>query len=274
MRKLFLGTALVGLAGLTLTACHQSNFHTSIPVKMASTTSCPTPTQVVNDMKQLTPIPIQVLKVSQSVITGLCQVEAKVNGIPNVFYISKNGKYFVPGNIIDLATKQNLTQEAQLKMLAMNKADMKILRQDTAFTYYEGKSYYKNAPKTNKYIYMITDPKCPFCHHAEPIVQKWADKNKVAVRVVMDPLPIHPGSKQSAIGLYCAKKGWNSFHAAYNAKKPLAQCKKGEEYIAKSTQDMVKLGIMGTPTFVCPNGQVHVGMPMNEEQMNSWCKNK
>jgi len=51
MKKLFLGTVLVGLAGLTLTACHQSNFHTSIPVKMASTTSCPTPTQVVNDMK-------------------------------------------------------------------------------------------------------------------------------------------------------------------------------------------------------------------------------
>ena len=274
MKKLFLATALVGLAGLTLTACHQSNFHTSIPVKMASTTSCPTPTQVVNDMKQLTPIPIQVKKVSPSVITGLCQVEAKVNGMPNVFYISKNGKYFVPGNIIDLATKQNLTQETQMKMMAMNKADMKILKQDTAFTYYKGKSYYKNAPKTNKYIYMITDPKCPFCHHAEPIVQKWADKNKVAVRVVMDPLPIHPGSKQSAIGLYCAKKGWNSFHDAYNAKKPLAQCKKGEEYIAKSTKDMVKLGIMGTPTFVCPSGQVHVGMPMNEEQMDSWCKNK
>jgi len=271
MKKVLLVSALTGL---TLVACHQGGMNTSIPVKMASTTSCPTPTQVVTDMKQLTPIPIQVVKVSQSVITGLCQVEAKVNGMPNVFYISKNGKYFVPGNIIDLATKQNLTQETQMKMMAMNKADMKILKQDTAFTYYKGKSYYKNAPKTNKYIYMITDPKCPFCHHAEPIVQKWADKNKVAVRVVMDPLPIHPGSKQSAIGLYCAKKGWNSFHDAYNAKKPLAQCKKGEEYIAKSTKDMVKLGIMGTPTFVCPSGQVHVGMPMNEEQMDSWCKNK
>jgi thiol:disulfide interchange protein DsbC len=96
----------------------------------------------------------------------------------------------------------------------------------------------------------------------------------VAVKVVMDPLPIHPGSKQTAIGLYCAKKGWNSFYNAYNAKKPLPQCKEGEDYIDKSTQDMMKLGIMGTPTFVCPNGHVHVGMPANEEQLASWCKNK
>ncbi|MFP3256638.1 MAG: DsbC family protein [Candidatus Nanopusillus acidilobi] len=274
MKKVAFVSALVGLAGLTLTACHQSSFHASTPVKMATASSCPTPTQVTTDMKQLTPIPIQVKKVSPSVIAGLCQVEAKVNGMPNVFYISKDGKYFVPGNIIDLATKKNLTQEAQMKMMAMNKDDMKILEQDTAFTYYNGKSYYTNVPQTNKYIYMISDPKCPFCHHAEPIVQKWADKNNVAIKVIMDPLPIHPGSKQTSIGLYCAKKGWNSFHDAYNSKKPLAQCEEGEKYIDKSTQDMMKLGIMGTPTFVCPNGQVHVGMPMNEGQMDTWCKSE
>jgi len=271
MKKVLFASAL---AGLTLVACNQSNFHASIPVKMAQNPSCPTPTQVEIDMRQLTPIPIEVKNVSPSVIAGLCQVSAKVNGMPNVFYVSKDGKYFVPGNIIELATKKNLTQEAQMKMMAMNQNNMKTLEQDVAFTYYNGKSYYTNAPQTNKYIYMITDPKCPFCHHAEPIVQKWADKNGVAVKVVMDPLPIHPGSKQTAIGLYCAKKGWNSFYNAYNDKTPLPQCKEGEKYTDKSTQDMMKLGIMGTPTFVCPNGQVHVGMPANEEQLSSWCKNK
>ena len=271
MKRVLFATAL---AGLMLTACHQGGINSSIPNPTTSPAGCPSPTQVVTDMKHLTPIPIQVVKVLKSPISGLCQVEAKVNGMPNVFYISKGGKYFVPGSIIDLVTKKNLTREARLKMMAMNKTDMKMLKQDTAFTYYDGKSYYKNTPQTNKYIYMITDPKCPFCHHAEPIVQKWADKNKVAVRVVMDPLPIHPGSKQTSIGLYCAKKGWNSFHNAYNSKKPLTQCKKGEKYIAKSTKDMMKLGIMGTPTFVCPNGQVHVGMPTNEGQLDSWCKSK
>jgi len=269
MKKVLLVSALTGL---TLVACHQGGINTSIPIKTVSNPSCPTPKQVTTDMAQLTPIPIQVKKVSPSVIAGLCQVEARINSMPNVFYISKDGRYFVPGSIIDLATKQNLTQEAQMKMMKIIKNDMKTLKQDTSFTYYEGKSYYKNVPKASKYMYMISDPKCPFCHHAEPIVQKWANKNKVVIRVIMDPLPIHPGSKQVAIGLYCAKKGWNSFHDAYNAKKPLAQCKKGEEYIAKSTKDMVKLGIMGTPTFVCPNGQVHVGMPMNEEQIGSWCR--
>ena len=271
MKKVLFTSALVGL---TLVACNQSSINNAIPRPMVEAQNCPTPTQVEIDMKQLTPIPIQVKNVSPSPIAGLCQVEAKVNGMPNVFYISKDGKYFVPGSIIDLATKKNLTQEAQMKMMALNKEKMKILDQDVAFTYYKGKSYYNNVPQTSKYIYMISDPKCPFCHQAEPIVKKCADKNGVAVKVVMDPLPIHPGSKQTAIGLYCAKKGWNSFYNAYNAKKPLAQCKEGEEYIGKSTQDMMKFGIMGTPTFVCPNGQVHVGMPANEEQLQSWCKNK
>jgi len=269
MKKVLLTSAL---AGLTLVACNQGGVNSSIPRPMVSSSACPTPTQVVTDMRQLTPIPIQVEKVSPSPIAGLCQVEAKVNGMPNVFYISNNGKYFVPGSIIDLTTKQNLTQEAQMKMMALNQDKMKTLDQDTAFTYYQGKSYYTNAPQSSKYIYMITDPKCPFCHQAEPIIQKWADKNGVAVKVIMDPLPIHPGSKQTAIGLYCAKKGWNSFHDAYNAKKPLAQCKEGQDYIDKTTQDMMKLGIMGTPTFVCPNGHVHVGMPASEAQLGSWCR--
>ncbi len=238
-------------------------------------TKCPSQNTITTNIEHFTPPGAKVNVVAEKPlkqIKGLCEVVVKINGgLPTVIYTDPKGNYFIAGQLLNAITKENLTEKTMNQFLKVSKNEESNLNQYVAFSYYNGKSYFgTNPPPADKYIYLITDPKCPFCHEAEPLIQKWADKNGVEVRVILFPLPIHPGAFQSAVGLWCNKKGWNSLHAAYNAKSPLPQCKDGEVFINKSMQEAVKLGVQGTPTIIGMDGKIHPGAPSSEKQLDEW----
>ena len=278
MRKLIKAGLLMSPV-LFLTACHQSQVAENVPVKVASLkpsiAGCPSDSTITDIVHRFTP-PNASVKVLEDKplkeISGLCQVVVKINNAPpTVVYMSSDGKYMIPGQLIDTTTKENLTQKTLQKFMVVSKSEMKNLDQYVAFSYYKGKSYFgTNPPQAKKYVYLVTDPRCPFCHEAEPIIQKWADKHSVEVRVIYFPLPIHPGSFQYAVGLWCNKKGWNSLHEAYKAKQYMSQCDAGKQFVQKSMIEAQKLGIGGTPTLIGPNGHIHTGAPQNTETLDKW----
>lgn len=269
--KYFIGLSLLGVANLlALTVSSCSKFESA---------SCPSTKTLVTNIKHFTPPNASVDIVAKQPlkqIKGLCEVVLKINGGPaNIIYTDPAGKYIIAGQLLNAITKQNLTQERVQQFLKVSKNEIPSLNQYVAFSYYNGKSYFgTNPPPADKYIYLITDPKCPFCHEAEPLIQRWADKNNVEVRVILFPLPIHPGAFQSAVGLWCNKKGWNSLHDAYNQAKPLPQCQAGENFINSSMQEAQKLGVEGTPTIIGMDGKMHPGAPSSEEELNKWLKAK
>jgi len=257
----------VGITAVGLNACSKLG---------VGTTKCPSNKILIENIGHFTPPGAKVDVVAEKPlkqIKGLCEAVIKINdGPPNVIYTDPKGNYFIAGQLLNAITKQNLTEETMNQFLKVNKNQQSSLTQYVVFSYYKGKSYFgTNPPAADKYIYLITDPKCPFCHNAEPIIQKWADKNNVEVRVILFPLPIHPGAFQSAVGLYCNQKGWNSLHDAYNAKAPMSQCPQGETFIKNSMQEAMKLGVEGTPTIICMNGKMHPGAPSSEDQLTKWC---
>jgi len=264
--KFFKPSLVLALAifGIGLNACSK-----------LQTTKCPSNNTIITNVEHFTPPGAKVQVVAEKPlkqIKGLCEVVIKINGgPPNVIYTDPKGNYFIAGQLLNAITKQNLTEETASQFLKVSKNEESGLNQYVAFSYYKGKSYFgTNPPPAEKYIYLITDPKCPFCHEAEPLIQKWADKNGVEVRVILFPLPIHPGAFQSAVGLWCNKKGWNSLHDAYNAKAPLSQCKDGEAFIKNSMQEAMKLGVQGTPTIIGMDGKMHPGAPSSEKQLDQW----
>lgn len=247
--------------------------------------ACPTPQEAVKLLQKTVTNPkvhiqFKVLKVKPVPQSDLCELVVKVN-IPNVgpastfpqiAYVTNNSKYFIYGTLLNLQNGENITSLESMKYRRIGKNRMQMLKKYTAFSYYKGKSYFNSIPKAEKYIYFITDPKCPFCHESEPMLQKWADKNDVEIRVVYDPLPIHPNSYQTAVGLYCHKKGWKSLEKAYNTPTYLSQCKEGETFIKESTKLAPKVGATGTPTFINQYGEVFIGMPPNTKYMDLWLK--
>ncbi len=204
----------------------------------------------------------------------LCQVVAEVSGQKNAFLITPDAKW-VFTNAIDSATGKDVLalQNAQYEQALLKKREQNLLKMNldkyVAFTYYNGKSYYSNPPKYDHYIYFITDPKCPFCHDTEKLLMDWANKNHVAVKVIVLALPIHPGSFRTSVGLYCNQKGLNALHQAYNSSSSfLSQCPAGKQYEDTIRKEIMP-NILGTPTFIGENKKIIPGAVANEDQFNT-----
>jgi thiol:disulfide interchange protein DsbC len=217
--------------------------------------ACPTEDKVKASMKEFIPQEFKVESVQAlKEISGLCEVVIKVDAQPLVFYTDKEMKYVMVGNLLSLADKKNITRERQQKFMKVSQDLLKELEKHTDFAF--GKV------GSQKYIYLWTDPDCPFCKRSEPIVEKWANEKGVEVRVILFPLPIHPQAFGKSVALVCDKKGWEEYKSGYNSNN---QCEDGKKKIENNLQLAEKYGINGTPTFIGMNGKIHAGLPTEKD---------
>ena len=241
MKKL----AVLGLllsASFLLNNCQQSK-------------ACPTEDKIKAGVKDLIPQEFKVESVQMlKDIPGLCEVVIKVGAQPLVFYTDKEAKYVLAGSLISLADKKNITRERQQEFMKLSQEQLKELEKYTDFTFGEKSS--------GKFIYKFTDPDCPFCKRSEPIVEKWAKEKGVEVRVILFPLPIHPGAFPKSVSLICDKKGWEEYKSGYKSEN---QCEDGKRKVEENLALGERIGIGGTPTFVGSNGKIHSGLPTEED---------
>jgi thiol:disulfide interchange protein DsbC len=132
---------------------------------------------------------------------------------------------------------------------------------------------------SEKYIYLFTDPDCEPCKEAEGIVEKWAMKKGVEVRVILFPsinelapicnqkgciFTLLPRSEAvgKAVSLICDKKGWEEYKRGYNSKN---QCKAGKKKIESNLKLGEEYGIEEAPTFIGMNGRVYAGVPTEQD---------
>jgi len=164
-----------------------------------------------------------------------------------VLYISADGRYIVNGNVIDLETKQNLTELTQraITKKAMDAYDKKKMITFSA----EGKPKY--------IISVFTDVDCPYCSMLHKEVPK-LNKAGVEVRYLMYPRA-GPGSPTftKSISAWCAE----------DQKKAIGIAKEGGIVVAKNCDNPVQeqfdlgqsLGVTGTPTLILEDGSVLPG---------------
>lgn len=180
--------------------------------------------------------------------TGLCQVVIKRAGGLNIFYVFPDSKTFVFGDIykegvfLSKATLERL-QEKEFSGFK-NEIDKVV-----AFSYKpEGAS---------KYIYMITDPDCPFCEKAKHLIKSWADERKVEIRVIFFPLEaLHPQAKDKSIKAICSGMKFEDY---INSKWIGNICDEGSKKINDSISLMRQMNVNGTPTFISSTGKRAVG---------------
>ncbi len=217
--------------------------------------NCPSKDQLKANLKDLIPGQFEVESVQPlKEMPSVCEVVLKVGPQPIIFYTSKDGKYMLAGNLIDLANKQNLTHVRQQELMRISQDLLKELQNHTDFVF--GKV------GSQKYIYLWTDPDCPFCKRSEPIVEKWAIDRGVEVRVILYPLPIHPQAFGKSVALICDKKGWEEYKSGYTSDN---QCEEGKKKIESNLLLAERYGIHATPTFIGMNGKIHVGVPTEQD---------
>ncbi len=221
---------------------------------------CPSKSKLKEKLKEIFHENWEIAAVEEIKGTELCAVVVKSGIRSMTIYVDKNVKYLFTGNLFDLKSKKNITAELSREYSKVSLEVLKKLEELTDLKFNSGK---------DKYVYFISDPDCPYCRKLEPIIKKWATKNDVEIRHIFYPLPMHPEAKDKAIDIICSDKGYEYVHKDF---EPKNLCEEGKKKVEENIKYLSKIGVTGTPTLIGMNGQVHVGLPRREEELNKLIK--
>lgn len=221
----------LGLICATLSACNQSGGKS--------------PEQLKEQIKKEIPGVDNIDAINSTPINGVSEV---VVG-RKIFYVTNDGKYFIFGNIIDVASKQSLTEQ---RTQELNKIDWNKLPLDLAIKEVNGNGSRK--------IAVFSDPECPYCQMFEKQVAPLL--KDTTIYTFLFPLPMHKEAKPDSIKIWCSKDRTATWTAWMRDKKPLptdTSCDtSGLEKAIKFGQDVAQ--IEGTPAIILENGQLLPGM--------------
>lgn len=250
---------LLSLALVPLAACGQT------PVSNQSTASAPavqTPAAKEADAdlaKTLTAKlektyagqQVKVQSVRTTPIPGLYEVVVSGN---QVIYVDSKADYMLVGDLIDVNTRQSLTEE---RTAELNKIDFSSLPLDQAIKEVRGNGKLK--------VVVFSDPDCPFCKRLEHEFVKMTD---VTIYNFMMPIAsLHPDAARKAEQIWCQPDRTTAWTQWMREGKMPPQAAACDNPVAETTSLGEQLGFTGTPTIVFPNGRTQSGYsPMPQLQ--------
>ncbi len=183
---------------------------------------------------------VKATKISATPIEGLYEV---IVG-SQVVYMSIDARYMIEGDLFDLKTQQNVSEDAKssIRLAAIEK-----LGEENMLIYKP-----KNVKNT---ITVITDIDCPYCRRLHSEIPDYM-KNNVEVRYVFMPLKGAADMKKT-ISVWCSD----------DRQLALDMAKAGGDIEEKTCDNPIKdhmnlareLGVRGTPAIVLENGKLLPG---------------
>jgi len=157
----------------------------------------------------------------------------------DLYYTDAEGNFLLHGQLIDTKRQQNLTEERQEKLLAI---DFAALPLKDAFTIVRGNGKRK--------IALFEDPNCGYCKRFERDLQK---VDNVTIHMFLYPI-LGPDSTEKSRNLWCSKdkaKAWLDWMVR-DALPAAASC--DTTALARNVEFGRKYKITGTPTMVFADG--------------------
>jgi thiol:disulfide interchange protein DsbC len=229
------------------------------PIKKSEAKSlpqCPAKEKIQEGILKTFPkLQFEVVRIEPTKIQGLCQVQLKIGPQYHLLYVDGQGEFALAGNLHELKTGKNLTQEAFQILNRLSPEELQQLESLTAFTLGQGK----------KGVYLVTDPQCPYCKQAESLLKKLVEKEDLQVRFVLFPLDSHKGAREQCISTICDNKGIAGYDSGHRSEN---QCPDGIKQIDSTMAFMQKKGINSTPTFIFMDG-IHLSGLLNEDSLRT-----
>jgi len=185
----------------------------------------------------------EVTSVVPAPIEGLLEIAVGAD----IFYVSRDGKYFFQGEIMDLDTRENITETARKKARAKYLAGFSA---DTAITFAADNERYK--------VLVFTDIDCPYCRKLH---REIADYNERGITVQYLFFPRSGPDTDSwakAEAVWCASSQQEALTRAKSG-EVLESLDCGDTPVAKHYQLGKDLGIAGTPAIFTEAGELIVG---------------
>ena len=199
------------------------------------------------DVKQLkSALAKYIPQASDAVITatpvnGLYQV--LVGG--QVVYMTKDARYLIDGDLMDMQTKVNMTESARgsIRQKALNE-----LGEDNMLVY-------KPKGEVKQTITVFTDIYCPYCRKLHNEMSQYMDKG-IKVRYIF--LPFNgKKSYDDSVSVWCAKDRNAALDAAKSGEE--LEHKTCDHPIDKHKALATTLSIRGTPAIMTEDGQLTPG---------------
>ncbi len=185
---------------------------------------------------------VKVDSVTASPIAGLYEVMVGTQ----IIYVTADGRYFVDGRIVDLKTREDLTEP---RMGAVRKATVNAVPEKDMLIF--------GAPKYDHTVTVFTDIDCPYCAKLHAQMDKYQAEG-IRVRYLLYP---RAGAKSpsydEAVSVWCAEDRHQALTDAKAGKKiPAKTCDNPvDEHMAVGHQ----VGISGTPAIMLETGEIIPG---------------
>jgi thiol:disulfide interchange protein DsbC len=217
----------------------------------AALAQCPSSDKVQEGFRKTFGRDVKVLKVEASAVPSLCEVQVNLGGRNEILYSDPGGNFFVMGPLFDVQKGVNLTEQALALLNRLNDQEMKRLESLVAFS----------SGTSEKVVYYITDPQCPYCAKGMETLKKLIEEGKLTVKFVLYPLPMHKDADAQSVAIICDKKGIEGLESKYQSEN---QCAEGVEKVRSTVAFLKEKSISGTPAYIFPDGIYHVGLMTRE----------
>lgn len=162
----------------------------------------------------------------------------------DIFYTDAQGRHLIQGQIIDLQSQRNLTEERTEQLSAVRFQDLPF---EDAFTIRRGKG--------ERQLAVFSDPECGYCRRLE---RELASLDNVTIHVFLYPV-LGPQSTEKAQAVWCtasAQRGQVWLDWMLKGTPPAAQANCSQrtlDTLARNLEFGRKHRIQGTPTMFFAN---------------------
>jgi thiol:disulfide interchange protein DsbC len=193
---------------------------------------------------------VKVLEVRRLPYAGLYEIAVQRRDDYAVFYSDATAQVILAGNLIEMRTERNLTEERVRQLSAI---DWNKLPFHWAVTTRRGDG--------RRQIAIFSDPNCPFCRKFE---KDLATVDDITIHIFMWPV-VKAESVRQTKSVWCSKdraKAWNDLMLKGIEPTAPTDCKNPIDDLVALGK---RLGATATPTWFLPNGQKYMGaLPMSE----------
>ena len=210
----------------------------------------PTEQKVRDAIKSFAP-GVQIDAVAPSQVPGFYEVVTA----GRVAYVSADGKYLLRGEMVEIASKRELTTE---RLSALRKATLDSVPEAKAIT------YAANDPKHT--VTVFTDIDCGYCRKLHAHMAEYNDRG-ISVKYLFFPRAgLSSDSFKKAVSVWCAADRNKALTEAKNGKDP--ENKTCENPISDEFNLGMKVGVTGTPAVYAENG-AQIGGYLTPDQMTT-----
>ena len=197
------------------------------------------------DKEALKKIGAQVRIDSVSFNEAIGLFEIVTNG--RVIYATKDGKYMILGNVIEVQTLKNLTTE---RMASLRTVDFSSLKLDDAIKISDGK----------RAIAVFEDPDCQYCKNLNVELKKLKD---VSIYIFLYPF----GSPEKSESIWCSPDRVSALEKGFSG-ATINKTQKCETPIDRIKDFALKHEFTGIPTVIFDNNKSFPGFMAADMIMN------